>query len=626
MELSSGLTQHWNVQPLLTEAQFKAFQQAGIEPLHAQLLYNRGMTTVEAMQAFLAARYDQTPDPVTLIDMDKAVARIQHAFAHDEHITVYGDYDADGVTSSALLYRALRTLKHTDAPLDYHIPSRLKDGCGLNLGAIDMLKARGTTLIITTDCASSDVEQVAYARTLGIDVIITDHHQPPEQRPDAFAMINPWRPDCQYKERYLCGVGIAFKLTQALFRACDRPVEDELALLDLVAIGTIADVAPLLGENHTLVRHGLQRLNATQNPGLQALIKKTNLQPGRIRERDIAFALAPRINAAGRMSDARIAFDLLSTDDTSEAVAYAEELENLNISRQQQTEALMSSVRQEAQLRPNDQVVLVSGDNWPEGIIGLVAGRLSEEINRPVLVLSRGAEYSRGSARSPGDHGSNNSQSEHNGHRSHNGINIIHALRACANILTRYGGHAQAAGFTIANTHIEQLRTHLLAWKEQQDAPESTESTESTAEPSDAGDIVIEQEDHAFASFSATGMIDIVFTKIEMLSYESYRKIRELGPFGAANPEPVFQMEKLRLLDRWTSGFEGRNLRLRLGNPGNGASQRLGTLTRGSSRIQAFHSGQTVSIIFRLESAWNPLESNGKQDIWLKILEVEVTQ
>ena len=615
MELASGITQHWNIYPLLTDEQFKAFQQVGIEPLHAQLLYNRGMTTVEEMQAFLAARYDQTPDPLSLIDMHKAVARIQQALAEDEHITVYGDYDADGVTSSALLYRALRTLKHPDAPLDYHIPSRLKDGCGLNIDAIDMLKARGTTLIITTDCASSDVEQVAYARTLGIDVIITDHHQPPEQRPDAFAMINPWRPDCQYGERCLCGVGVAFKLTQALFRAYQRPIEDEMALLNLVAIGTIADVATLLGENHTLVRHGLERLNQTQNPGLHALIKKTNLQPGKIRERDIAFSLAPRINAAGRMSDARIAFDLLTTDDNSTAAAYAEELENLNISRQQQTEELMSSVRQEAQLRPNDQVVLVSGDNWPEGIIGLVAGKLSEEINRPVLVLSRGTEYSRGSARSPDKHRNQGNQSEQNGH---NGINIIRALRACAGILTRYGGHAQAAGFTIANRHIEQLRTHLLAWKEQPNAPESIAET-----TPDASGIVIEQEDNPFSQ--ATSMIDIVFTKIEMLTYESYRKIRELGPFGAGNPEPVFQMKNLRLLNRWTSGFEGRNLRLRLGSPGSGALQRLGTLTRGSSRIQTLHSGQTVNIIFRLESAWNPLESNGKQDIWLKLLEVEVT-
>ncbi len=608
MELS---TRHWNVYPLLTEAQFTAFKNAGIERLHAQLLSNRGITTVEDMQAFLAARYDQTPDPLTLIDMDKAVARIQRALAQGEHITVYGDYDADGVTSSALLYRALRTLKHPNAPLDYHIPSRLRDGCGLNLTAIDMLKARGTTLIITTDCASSDVEQVAYAHTLGIDVIITDHHQPPEQYPNAYAMINPWRPDCQYRERYLCGVGIAFKLTQALYRVYQRPVEDEMALLDLVAIGTIADVAPLLGENHTLVRLGLERLNATQNPGLQALIKKAGVQPGRIRERDIAYALAPRLNAAGRMSDARIAFDLLTTDNDNAAIAYAEELEQLNISRQQQTEDLMSSVRQEAQLRPNDQVVLVSGDNWPEGIIGLVAGKLSEEINRPVLVLSRGPEYSRGSARNQRDQG------------GQGGINMIRALRACANILTRYGGHAQAAGFTIANKHIEQLRTHLLNWNKQENAEEGVEGTPELPELTDPTGVATEQEESPVAGIQATGMIDIVFTKFELLTNEGYSKIRQLGPFGAANPEPVFQMRNLRLLDRWASGFEGRNLRLRLGN---GTLQRLGTLTRGSTRLHTLHSGQMVNAIFRLEAAWNSHDGNGKQDIWLKILEVESVQ
>src|SRR3984893_456425 len=331
---------------------------AGIETIHAQLLHNRGITTPEAMSTFLAARYDQSPDPLTLIDMGKALERIQHALASREHITVYGDYDADGVTSSALLTRALRSLKHPEAALDFHIPSRLHDGCGLNLKAIDQLKERGTTLIITTDCASSDVEQVEYAHTLGIDVIITDHHRPPERLPDAYAMINPWRSDCTYGERYLCGVGIAFKLTQALFSAYQRPVEEELALLDLVTIGTIADVAPLLGENHMLVRLGLQKLNQTQKPGLLALMRKSNLQAGRIRERDIAYALAPRINAAGRMKDASIAFKLLTTDDQDEAAHYVEELEQLNFSRQQQTEELMKIVRTEAQLRPDDKVVL----------------------------------------------------------------------------------------------------------------------------------------------------------------------------------------------------------------------------------------------------------------------------
>src|SRR2546421_2021027 len=248
------------------------------------------------MSAFLQADYATTRDPLALIDMERAVTRIEQALANCEHITVYGDYDADGVTSSALLFLALRSLKQPEALVDYHIPHRLHDGCGLNLPALDRLKARGTSLIITTDCASSDVEQVEYARSLGIDIIITDHHHPPAELPHAYAMINPWRPDCTYGERYLCGVGIAFKLTQALYRAHKRSTEQELELLDLVAIGTIADIAPLLGENHMLVRLGMQCLNATSKPGLKALIRSANLQQGRLRERDISFGMAPRLN------------------------------------------------------------------------------------------------------------------------------------------------------------------------------------------------------------------------------------------------------------------------------------------------------------------------------------------
>ena len=597
MESTSQITTPWNVYDMLTDVQFQQYTAAGIEAIHAQLLHNRGIITPEAMLSFLAVSYDQTPDPLALIDMDRAVERIRYALAQREHITVYGDYDADGVTSSALLTRALRTLKHPDAVLDFHIPSRLHDGCGLNLKAIELLKSRGTSLIITTDCGSSDVEQVAYAKTLGIDVIITDHHHPPEQRPDAFAMINPWRRDCTYSERYLCGVGIAFKLTQALYRVYQRSSAEELALLDLVAVGTIGDVAPLLGENHTLVNLGLQKLNETRNPGLLALIRKAGLQPGKIRERDIAYVLAPRINAAGRMKDASIAFKLLTTDDPAEATYYVEELEQLNLSRQHQTEELINHVRMEAQLRPNDKVVLVSGDNWPEGIIGLVAGKLSEEINRPVLVLSRGPEFSRGSA------------------RSQKGLNIIDALGGCSDILVRYGGHAQAAGFTIANNHVEKLREHLLNWNGRQAASRTARITgEAETEIADETGIVIEQE-----TISAH-MVDLVFKRLDRINYSIYTKIRELAPFGAANPEPIFKIEGLRILSSWSSGFEGRNLRLLLGN---GHVQFKSTLIRGGAQRSSFPVGQLVNVIFSLEPALNSAEDASKQEIWLKILHLE---
>src|SRR5437764_3810779 len=299
LETPSHITGFWEIYPQLSKEQFRASRDAGIDPVIMQLLHNRGIQTLADMRAFIQAPYSQTRDPFTLIDMPRAVARIQKALENGEHITVYGDYDADGVTSSALLFRALRSLKKPEAVLDFYIPHRLRDGCGLHLPALDLLKARGTSLIITTDCASSDVEQVTYANSLGIDVIITDHHHPPTQLPPAYTMVNPWRLDCAYCDRYLCGVGIAFKLTQALYRVFKRDLEDELDLLDLVAIGTIADIAPLLGENHTLVRLGMERLNATHKPGLQTLIRNAKLVPGYLRERDIAFGLAPRLNAAG---------------------------------------------------------------------------------------------------------------------------------------------------------------------------------------------------------------------------------------------------------------------------------------------------------------------------------------
>ncbi len=578
----------------LTNDFFHATKAVGITSVQAQVLHNRGLKTVAEMQKFIDARYEGTPDPLALIDMSRAVARVQQALEQREHITVYGDYDADGVTSSALLFRALRVLKDPDAPLDYHIPHRQRDGCGLNLPALEQLKARGTQLIITTDCASSDVEQVEYARTLGIDVIITDHHHPPTQLPAAYAMVNPWRPDCTYGERYLCGVGVAFKLTQALYRAYKRSTEEEMEFLDLVAVGTVADIAPLLGENHTLVRLGMQRLNTTRKPGLQALIRSANLQPGRIRERDIAYGLAPRINAAGRMKEASIAFELLTTDDADEAGARVAELDQLNQARQQETEELMRSVRAQAQHQPTKAVVLVSGDDWHEGIIGLVAGKLSEEINRPVLVLSNDNEthLSRGSA------------------RSQKGFNIIEALRGFATRLERYGGHAQAAGFTIRSERIEELHTHLLNWQANGGAPAIIEGT-----PDPTG-IITEQES---APPPDPQMVDLVFTRLDLLNYGLYKSLRQLSPFGAGNPDPLFKMEGLRLLDKWSSGANGQNLRLKLGS-GNG--QRVGTFLRAAHRRQELVGVERVNVLFRVESS----EDENRPEIWLKILEFEATE
>lgn len=588
METASLSSDVWEIHPQLSTEQFSQCKQAGVEPLQAQLLHNRGVTTSDAMRAFLDARYDQTPDPHLLIDMNRALERIQRALSESEHITVYGDYDADGVTSAALLTRALRLLKQPDAALDFYIPHRLREGVGLNLAAIDTLQARGTTLIITTDCASSDVEQVAHANNLGIDVIITDHHHPPEQLPPAYAVINPWRVDSTYPERYLCGAGIAFKLAQALYRADGRTIEDEQDLLDLAAIGTIADLALLLGENHTLARLGLGKLGQTRKPGLRALMQRANVPVGRVRERDIAYAIAPRLNAAGRMQDAGVAFELLTTDDPETATRCVETLEALNLSRQRLTEELMNAVREEARQRPGDAVILVSGENWPEGIIGLAAGRLVDEFGRPVLVLSRGAEFSRGSARSP------------------KGFDLIAALQARSDLFARFGGHTQAAGFTIANALVEDLRSHLLGWQVQH----------GRVAPPDPTGMVTEQKTSAVALPAPPRMVDLILTKLHLLNAETFKKIQQLSPFGAGNPEPTFKIEGLRLINSWLGGNDGRHLNLLFG--ANGFQQR-GTLLGGGFRRGSLPIGQPVNIIFRLES------SNGSQEeFWWKILDVEV--
>jgi len=376
-----------------------------------------------------------------------------------------------------------------------------------------------------------------------------------------------------------------------------------MELLDLVAIGTIADIAPLLGENHIFVCLGMQRLNSTQKPGLKALIRSVNLQNRHIRERDISFGIAPRINAAGRMKDASIAFELLVTDDEEEAAARVAELEQLNLTRQQETEALMKDVREQALHQPMLPVVLVNGDNWHEGLIGLVAGKLADEIKKPVLVLSNDQEtrLSRGSA------------------RSQKGFNMIEALRGFAPFLERYGGHAQAAGFTIRSEHIEALHNHLVGWKENGGA--SVPAVVGGSELADQTGMVIEQESTESAESSLVSgrqMVDIVFTRMELINYELYKKLRMISPFGNGNPEPIFKMENLRLLDKWSSGANRQNLRLRLGAT-QGKAQQSGTLTRGATQLQSLQGVERVNVIFKLES----MEDEAKQDMWLRILDVE---
>ncbi len=573
-------------------------QQQGVTPLQAQLLSNRGITNLQEMRNFLYPNYKNLLDPFLLPDMHMAVERVKQAFQQSQRITVYGDYDADGVTSSALLTRALRDLwPEAGKQLDHYIPSRLNEGCGLNQMALDELIGRGTRLIITTDNASSDVEQIAYAKSQGIDVIVTDHHHPPEHLPAACAMVNPFRLDSTYSEHVLCGAGVAFKLVQALYRSMRGSDKDAQFLLDLVAIGTIADVAALVGENHVLTTLGLGILQQTQKPGLRALITHSSLKnSSRIKEKDIAFSIAPRINAAGRMGNADLAFQLLTTDDAQEAEYLVARLEGLNTTRKEQTERLMIEVRKQAEDQRAKKIVLVHGDGWSEGIIGLVAGRLSEEINKTVLVVStnQGTGLGRGSVRSQAN------------------FHSLLALRGYNDLkhpLERYGGHKQAAGFTIKVSEIEDLHNYLLAWERPASIKEVEGEGEEQAEPG---------ENINFPSPQAL-MIDYVFDKASSISYQIYQEIRQVGPFGAGNPEPIFKVNRIGVR-RCQINRDGRNLGIVL-------EQGLrGSISGGAHLYERLKDQKQLALVFAIEPAWHPQSGESAEEIRLRILAAEPAQ
>jgi single-stranded-DNA-specific exonuclease len=564
----------WGTHVELTLEQIAACRQAGVDPFQAQLLANRGIAVPGEMKRFIDARLDEVPDPLTLVDMPRAVERLERALDGGECIAIVGDFDADGVTSAALLARVLLALGHPSERLACSIPHRVYDARGLSREALDVIRAVwNSTLVLTADCGSSDADAVDYARALGIDVVVTDHHQPPAVLPQAYALVNPWRADSAPGERCLCGVGIAFKLAQALLRAHGREAEVS-SYLDLVAVGTIGDVASLLGENHTLARLGLERLNRTGNAGLRSLIRAARLVPGSIRERDVSYAIAPRINAAGRMKEAHLAYRLLTTDDEAEAEALAGEIEELNLLRRQRTDALLALARTQAQGQSGEPVVLVggAGGDWPQGIIGLVAGKLVEEFGRPAFVLSAGEGSSRGSARSRG------------------GFNIIEALAERADLFEAYGGHAQAAGFTIANSRVEELRAHLHAWAAR--APQQPWPR----------------------------LVDIVVEHPGDLCPEQYDTLRQLAPFGEGNPEPVFRMNCVTLSRRWRVGWDGNSLRVcLLAN-----DTRLdGAFARGGALLESLQEGALVDVVFNLDLVPRASGGGSQPGIWLKVLAIE---
>ena len=435
----------WNIAKPITPEEKSAL--GNLSPLLAQLLYNRGLRTQQEAERFLDPEHARG-DPFDLPDMHRAVARVRQAIRAGETIAIYGDYDADGVTATALLTQTLQSL---GAKVIHHIPHRAHEGYGLNRGALAELASQGVGLVVTVDCGVRALEEVAFALRRGLDMVITDHHALAQELPPAHAVVNPKRPDSRYPHDELAGVGVAFKLAQALLRVernvparrGNRVALQDEDLLDLVALGTVADVVPLVGENRALVWRGLQKLNSPTRPGLQAMLREAGVRPGNVESWTIGYVLGPRINAAGRLETAQESLALLMTTDQEQATTLAQRLGARNRRRQEITKRLLEEARSEAMAQGIGSIILVAGKQYLVGIAGLVAGLLTREFYRPAIVLELGDELSKASARSIPE------------------FHITHALDQCADLLVRHGGHAEAAGFTLRTEAWPELAQRL---------------------------------------------------------------------------------------------------------------------------------------------------------------------
>ncbi len=420
----------------------------GAPEIIAAFLYHRGLRTPDEISRHLTPALTSLSDPWKMADMEPAVERLVRAVKRREHVAIFGDYDADGVTSTAILYLFLQEL---GIKTSIYIPHREKDGYGLNSDGIKELASKGCSLVVTVDCGVTNTDEVELARSLGLDVIVTDHHQPPKRLPRALAVINPKRKDCAFPFKELAGVGVAFNLIRALrarlYQAGHWSMGDVpnlKAYLDLVALGTIADIVPLLGDNRILTRVGLEVLKSGVRPGLEALRELCGLS-GEIGASDVAFRLAPRVNAAGRMDHAIKAFQLLVTSDHAEAQALARELHGLNQDRQNQEAGILRQALRMVEESGELPAYVLSSPEWKKGVVGIVASRIVEQVGKPVLLLCLEGDSAQGSGRCPA------------------GLNLYELLSSCAEHLTGFGGHRAAAGLKL---HVSSMEDFIRAFHE----------------------------------------------------------------------------------------------------------------------------------------------------------------
>ena len=487
----------WKLNHISAEKSRILSSEYDLPPLVSDVLVGRGLDTPQAVEDFFSADSDFF-DPFSILDMDRAAERILQALERDEKIAVYGDYDCDGVTATAILYQYFVSI---GANAVYYIPERDGEGYGLNAAAVQSLSEQGVGLIVTVDNGISAVAEVNLVKRLGMDIVITDHHQPGDTLPDAAAVVDPHRKDCGSPYRYLCGAGVALKLVAALEDGnMDSAVE---YFGDLAAIGTIGDVVPLTGENRKLVKRGLQMLQNTENMGLNALLQLAGLEDKTLTAENVAFGIVPRINAAGRMGSARLAMEVLLCESEEEAADLAQKINDLNKQRQQQEIFIMEDIERLLSEHPEklkERVLVLAGENWHHGVIGIVSAKISERFSKPNLLISVDGKEATGSARSFGE------------------FSLFKALTSCSSLLTKYGGHKQAAGFSLPTENIEGFSREINRY---------------------AREYFDEMPRYTY-------VIDRTLTAEEM-TVENIEQLELLQPFGAENQSPVFLVKQLKV-------------------------------------------------------------------------------
>jgi single-stranded-DNA-specific exonuclease len=502
----------WNLLPPIP-TEYSAIA-PDLPPLISQLLYNRDITEPSQAELFLTSDKRLSADPYLLPDIHPAITRIYRALLSAENIAIYGDFDVDGITSTALSIEGLGALGANVTP---YIPHRLKEGHGLNNSALDKLRQQDISLVITVDCGVTDISPVMKANKKGLDIIVTDHHTPLEELPPAIAVINPKRGDSGYPFPELSGVGVAFKLLQALYQSMDK--EEHLdRFLDLVALGTIADMMPMLGENRYHVKQGLELLKESPRLGIKEMAEYSRLDTSSLGAEDISWILAPRLNAAGRLENAMASYRLLITDQPQEAQELAFLLEEKNTERQRLTSMALAKARQQIMSKEISPLLIVSDTDYQGGILGLIAGRLAAEFYRPSIAIKIGDRFSYGSCRSIPE------------------FNIIQAINKCSNLLNHFGGHSQAAGFSLPTenlTYFEQQLYRLAA--------------------SELDGIDLQPQLN----------IDIEVT-LDELGFVTYQTIQLMAPFGQGNPLTTFLSRCVKVADCYTMGNNGDHLRLKL--------------------------------------------------------------